>query len=180
VVVGDYFELMVSVSGDTSISVFAVASWLSVEAIDGVPPTYSGAVVKKAADQTAANYVGGVLVAWDSEVHDVGGWHDNVTNNTRLTVPSGVSRVRLKAQMLTTLTTSSDIRLLALRKNGAAITPDISPWFVMNNATTNSQVVSPVLDVTPGDYFELSFLVNTDTSVTVVATQSWFAIEKVE
>ncbi|MGZ8337918.1 MAG: hypothetical protein ACXWU1_14775, partial [Allosphingosinicella sp.] len=47
-------------------------------------------MVRKAADQTAANYSAGGFVAWDQEVYDDGGWHNNAVNNSRLTVPSGV------------------------------------------------------------------------------------------
>lgn len=57
-----------------------------------------GALVKKSADQTGANYLSGSgtqtdgdIVSWDSEVYDTHGFHEGVTNPSRLTVPVSVS-----------------------------------------------------------------------------------------
>src|SRR5687767_11840600 len=49
---------------------------------------FSGALVKKSIDQTTADYSTSTAVAFDEEEYDIGGYHDNSTNNTRLTVPA--------------------------------------------------------------------------------------------
>jgi hypothetical protein len=46
-----------------------------------------GALVKKSVDQTAANYSAGAVIAWDAEVYDSDTFHDNVTANSRITIP---------------------------------------------------------------------------------------------
>lgn len=143
-------------------------------------PPFRGALVKKNANQTGANYVGGANVAWDGESYDTSGFHDNVTNNSRLTVPSGVSRVRLGAQMRFTNGTAGEFSALTINKNGLGY--EGQPYLVIASPTGagSNQVSSPVLSVSPGDYFEANFQIQTDTSVDIQAGLSWFSIEVVE
>ena len=49
---------------------------------------FVGAIVYKSADQSINNGTW-TLATWDSEVLDTNGYHDNSTNNDRLTIPSG-------------------------------------------------------------------------------------------
>ena len=49
---------------------------------------FVGAIVYKSADQSISNGTW-TLATWDSEVLDTNGYHDNSTNNDRLTIPSG-------------------------------------------------------------------------------------------
>ena len=58
-----------------------------------------GALAKKSADLTAQNLTTATAVAWPAEAYDTDSIHDLVTNNSRLTVPSGVSYVRLTANL---------------------------------------------------------------------------------
>ena len=140
---------------------------------------FSGAMVKKSADQTTADYTVAAAVAFNTEVYDVGGWHDTVTNNSRFTVPSGVTRIRLHAQALLTSITASMYVIGEFFKNGAAISPrevnanEISAGF--NYLIVDSNVLTCVA----GDYFEFVLTVETDTSVTVVADATTFSIKKV-
>ena len=139
-----------------------------------------GALVKKAADQTAADYTTATIMAFDEEVYDYGGWHDNSTNNSRLTVPSGVSRVRIFAQVSVGSITANVQRRIELHMNNAVLSPEIFDTDTSGNANPVNQVRSYVIPVSPGDYFEVKYKNTTDTSVTIVALETWFAIEKVE
>lgn len=47
-------------------------------------------IVFKSADQTGIVTATPTLVDWDSENHDSDGFHDNATNNERLTIPTGL------------------------------------------------------------------------------------------
>lgn len=175
---GDYYEFVAN-AGDATVNVIEFGTWFAIEEIAVPAIAYSGAVVKKAADQTAANYTGIVAVAFDAEVHDVGGWHDNVTNNSRLTVPSGVTRIRLQGQVSLSSATAGDHFAIMFAKNGTDITPEV--WCFKHTLTTASHVgVSYVVSCTAGDYFTMKLWVLADTSVTVVADETWFAIQKVE
>jgi hypothetical protein len=139
---------------------------------------FRGALVKKSADQTAANYTTITAVAWDAETYDVGGWHDNSTNNSRMTVPSGVTRVRFGACIAYANMTADTWILLSVRKNGSA-TYDGNPTHQAETGGTNGfcTVAGPVIEVTAGDFFELFLQVETDTSIDITAARSWFSIE---
>jgi hypothetical protein len=142
---------------------------------------FRGALVKKSADQTTANYTGTAFVAWDAESYDTDTIHDTVTNNTRLTVPSGVTRVRIGAQIATSLVGSNDVLVLDIYKNNSGT---YDGYATIRSSTANTapgiDIWSPVLTVTAGDYFEARFTVVTDTSITVLANGSWFAMEIIE
>lgn len=129
---------------------------------------FKGAMVNLAADATAQNYTSLTAISFDAELYDVGGWHDNATNNTRLTVPAGVTKVRITAGVLMQLGTASDWNSLVIHKNGAGFTggsgQNTEPGVL---ATKRNGFTTSVLDVVEGDYFELKFQVEADTSITI-------------
>lgn len=142
---------------------------------------FRGALVSKAADQTAANYSAGAMVGWDTESYDTDAIHESVTNPSRLTVPAGVTKVRLLGQVAISLLTTNVYCFIQVAKNGsiayigcATGLTQIVPDFPVLAA------ISPVLTVTAGDYFELKLTVQTDTSITVTTQSSWFAMEIIE
>jgi uncharacterized membrane protein len=180
------------ISDFTAVTTLAAADLLEVETAAGnsrkitaqnaanalMGLSMRGALVKKSADQTTANYSGGVLITWDAETYDTDGIHDNVTNPSRLTVPAGVSWVRLIGQIDTSLVTAGSDTYIYMTKNGStafAGTPQLSLDLV-SITTPRGQIQTPPLQVSPGDYFE--FGINcADTSITVVAASSWFCME---
>lgn len=181
VVPGDYFTLNVKTLTDASADIVAISSWFAIEEVREPKPVsqFSGALVRKASNQTTANYSAGAMVAWDSEDYDVGGWHDNSSNPSRLTVPSGVSKVRLSGAIIASLTTGSEWNSINIFKNGSAIATGCLTAGADTTTVDEATIFSPVLDVSAGDYFELRYQTQSDSSVTV-STLSWFAIEKVE
>ena len=144
--------------------------------------SFRGALVTKAVNQTGADYSAAPVVAWDSETYDTDGIHDNVTNNGRLTVPAGVSKVRLRAQIsLLLVTVSTPVIVLTIAKNGSISYAGVAQTRdSINNSDPQLQSHSPVLSVVPGDYFDVPLTVAGDSSVTVVAGSSWFAMEIIE
>lgn len=176
---GDYFELRVQVFTDTSVDI-AAGSWFAGWQAPAAPETFAGACILKSADQGAADYSAGAVVAFDEELYDVGGWHDNVTNNSRLTIPSGVSYVQLSGWVGCTAFTATQWARAQILKNGSAMT---QPLAVNNSAGTSTiqrwGLGSPPLAVSPGDYFELHFQTQTDASITLTSTRNWLSIRKV-
>lgn len=181
---GDYFELFYF-NADTSITVVSAYSWFHCEVVCQSRPlntAFAGCLVTKAADQTAANYTAGAAIAWDQETSDTLGFHDNVTNNTRMTIPAGVTKAKLSANLSLSSFTADAYAVLSIRRNGSAVdtvglatsASEIGTTVAYLNAST------PVMDVVAGEYFECWLTVETDTSITIEAIQSWFAIEAVE
>ena len=143
---------------------------------------YKGALVHKAADATAQNITSASVVTWDSEAYDTHAFHDNVTNNTRLTVPAGLAkRVRLSAQISFSALTADGWTMAAIYKNGSASWTGAGIAHVESGQIAPSmQVQTAVITPADGDYFEVFVQTETDTSLTIVAATSWFQIEVVE
>lgn len=137
-----------------------------------------GALVKKSADQTGANYSGGVVVGWNAEIYDTDSIHDNATNNSRLTVPSGVSYVRVLGQAYLNNVASNSATYVYLKKNGSqAFDGSVTATRYQATLVEIAQgISSPILAVTAGDYFEM-FVSCADTSIDILAAYSWFAME---
>lgn len=144
--------------------------------------TFRGCMVALGSDLASANYAGGgapIPFGTGTEVYDTDSIHDESTNNTRLTVPSGVTKVKLKAQGAYNGTgTTGNATLLWIRKNGSTAYLGAAKSFVETTTASGSvQVESPVLEVTAGDYFEALFEMESDTSIVLVANLTWFAME---
>ena len=138
-----------------------------------------GALVKKAADQTAANYTSSTNVAWDAEGYDTHAFHDNATNNSRLTVPAGQGftyaqvTVNLRIQSLT----SDVFAFVGINKNGSSSFDGAAGSICdISNTNVNLCAATPWVSVTDGDYFEAALIVQTDTSIDIIAARSSFAI----
>lgn len=182
VTAGDYFELYVLIAGDTSVTFYGGTDdpcWLSIEAIEN----FSGAMVKKAADQTTADYSAGAVVTWDTDVVDVGGWHDTGSNTSRLTVPSGVSFVRLTASVnFSSVASAADCYVYVIKDgDNVAATRHVNlPIVLMDGIGLTdyyTNLISGPIAVAAGTYFEVMVSIPADSSVTL-EDHSWCAIEK--
>jgi hypothetical protein len=147
-----------------------------------IPGPFNGALVK-----LAANYVsptnhyalGAQQIPFDEEIFDDGGWHDNSTNNFRLTVPSGVSYVVVSCTVrtldsITGLVTS----YVTIRKNGGETFIGVVSQET-NLDVLRSHAVTGAIPVTAGDYFEVWLDYPNDSSVTIDADGTWFQIEAI-
>lgn len=81
--------------------------------------TVQGTRVRKSTSQNHASSGSFVAVTWDTEDVDDGGWHDNVTNNTRITVTNAgwvhvIARVEFAGN-------ASGIRAIRVLRNGTEI-----------------------------------------------------------
>lgn len=100
------------------------------------------------------------------------------TNNSRLTVPAGVSKVRLSAAVRAESVLANDFCILVVNKNGSASWDGVAQQSVeINGFNVNVSCWSAPVDVSPGDFFEAMFNVASDTSITINASRSWFAME---
>lgn len=116
-------------------------------------------------------------VIFGTETRDVGGFWDS-GSPTIFTIPSGVRKVRVMGQIITNTGSTSVYCQLRILKNGNV---------VVGGGHNNSgggnfisrQVISAVLDVTPGDTFKLVIWAS---SAVVLQNDgnTWFSIEVVE
>lgn len=145
----------------------------------GGAASFKGAMVIVSATVLAANYSTAAPIPFDEEVYDTDGFHDNVTNNTRLTIPAGVSRVRLGGMVRAFAVTDGNGQSLQVLKNGAGF--DGNGYFaaeVDSSIGAGATLSTGVIDVVAGDYFELQFRC-TDSSIELNSS-THFWIEVVE
>jgi hypothetical protein len=155
---------------------FASNAGVNISDLQTSPPATGrvrGAMVKKAADQTAANYSTPAAIAWDAEIYDTNAIHDNSTNNTRLTVPANVTFVQLGCNLALGLVANPAIFALSLRKNGSGTFDGATAIGETGTGNPDPELnaTSGPIPVTAGDYFEW-FLYCDDGSITVVAGRS--------
>ena len=99
-------------------------------------------------------------------------------NPTRHTVPAGVAKVRLKGNLNWTFGGSGH-RHIWVHKNGALFFGTAKESDEGDAGVEG--IGSAVVDVTPGDYFELIALQTSASTKNVTADElTWFAIEVVE
>lgn len=117
-----------------------------------------------------------------SELYDTDSIHNMSTNTGRFTVPSGVTKVRLRGALGTFgVNTGSEV-LVSVYKNGTALTaPRVGFNAEVSSTTEGEQTFcSPVLTVTSGDYFELFAYVVSSGTPYATASYTWFEMEIVE
>ena len=115
--------------------------------------TFSGARVTKSASQSLTSGTW-TIVSFNTEQFDVDNYHDNSTNNSRLTIPAGKSGYFLVYGSIVWPTNSAGTRQVAIVKNGNDI-------IVNDNAATSgtypaTRQVSLIVNAVATDYFELN------------------------
>jgi len=146
---------------------------------------FGGAMAYSTSTQTATSGVA-LSVAWNAEVYDTANFHDNVTNNSRVTVGAGVSYVALSAsiEIVSNGTATAGTRMAEIWKNGSAMTTAaarVNEYAIGLGDTITMNLRSPVIAVSSGDYFELSVKQNSGSVATISpAGASWLSIAVIQ
>ena len=139
----------------------------------------SGAVVSNVAAQTLTTAVNTIL-AFDTESYDDDSFHDNSIDNSRLTVPSGVTRVRVSA-MIEFASNSTGDRSIDILTNGAIASFGAGRVRVAAASTGETRITATTapLNVTVADYFEARVRQDSGGNLDVSGggTSTWFMIE---
>jgi len=147
-----------------------VYSWTGADSYKAIELLATG--VKAAVVNLSSDFAGASVAAvqWNNEVLDNAGWHDNTTNPSRFTVPSGVSLVRVSCSVFfSAAPTGTPEALIEFYKNGSLVYPGTEAQF--------GSFASPPIPVVPGDYIEVA--INAATGWTMgTHTDSWYAIEE--
>jgi hypothetical protein len=114
--------------------------------------SYSGVSVKKTANQSINNATF-TVISFDSEDYDTDAYHDDVTNNTRITVPTGKSGKFLLSGCIRYAASGTGNRAINLYKNGS----ELILLALIAGTATNATVVpfSHTISLVATDYLEL-------------------------
>ena len=135
-----------------------------------------GAKTQHSGNQTITTSTNTIL-NWDAEVYDTSGFHDDVTNNTRLTVPANGKY--LIGCTLTWASNSTGDRVLALRKNGTdLLVGDARP---ASSSNLSVQDVTIMEDLASGDYIEVRAFQSSGGDLVADTDEvfTWFWIQRV-
>lgn len=135
---------------------------------DGQPSTY----VTKSGAQTLTTGVQAAL-AFDSEVYDVNSCHDNSTNNSRLTVPTGGGGTYLVTATVTFTANNAGLRGVSIRLNGAASAGGTVVNTVVGDVTTLQ--ATAIAQLTAAQYVELMAVQTSGGNLDVTVAGTSFA-----
>lgn len=142
-------------------------------------PSYRGCAVHHSVDIVSPTYP--YTMAFDTELFDTDTIHA-ASPNSRLTVPTGVTRVRLKARVSWTATIAAAAgTALTIYKNGSADYRGVGKATGGEAAYTTPTLECSTIDlvVVAGDYFQ-AVADTTDAVSTIDASDCWFMMEVLE
>lgn len=119
-----------------------------------------------------------VPIEFDTEIYDTHGFHEGVTNPDRITIPTGVSTVRVTG-CVAIASNSTGERLVRVHKNGNASVAGLGQLRVNANSTTITtlNVACAVMEVTSGDYFQIVGYQSSGSDLDTNVTFTWFGLE---
>lgn len=139
----------------------------------------------RSTDLTAQNFTTATAIPWNLADYSsvgsgsglVGSFHSIVSNTSRITMPTGFDLVRCRFHGQVTLAniTASEWVELKFRLGGSTIvgrSTHSSP-----STTPTYQFTSPIAEYAVSDYMEMLIQVQTDTSVDIIASGSFFQLE---
>jgi hypothetical protein len=124
-------------------------------------------------------------ITFNTEAYDTDAIHDTVTNSDRLTVPAGVTKIKLSLQVCWEANATGYRRALVY-KNGSNAhfdgRPEVISTSVGSGLTEIQQAQSPVINVVANDYFDLrvNHNVGADLDVFTDQNRTWFAMEIIQ
>lgn len=130
--------------------------------------------VKRTADLTGQDHTTAAAIAFNDENYDTDTWHDNSTNPSRLTVPSGATKVDLNAYIKVTNITADEWVLIQFYKNGTAI-DGLQQRVETGGTERNVSLTALGVECVATDYFEVFLQVEADTTVDIDADSTFVA-----
>lgn len=128
-------------------------NWAAMEVVNNFQ---GGALVVNSGAQTIGHN-SQTIITFDTDVYDTDDIHDTVSNTSRLVVPPGVSWIKLNGSLRWASDDTDDDRGLQFYKNGSTFNGAGGANFDLNLAyDVILQISSGVIEVSPGDYFELA------------------------
>lgn len=152
-----------------AVQYYSGSAWVAVGGSSGAV----GVGLTKSAAQTIATSTD-TAVTWDGEGWDTNGYHDNVTNNSRVTIPSGKAGKYLITVIINYDNGGGTIRYLNIFKNGAG-TGNI--MFANNGVSDCVALASVVMNLSVSDYIQIYTLQNSGGNLNVKATSGGTSLQ---
>jgi hypothetical protein len=134
-------------------------------------PNVLGCFLQKSADQSIPN-VTTTVITFDQEPIDTSGFHDNTTNNSRITIPAGLGGSYLFTAQFAFFTNATGQRVGYIRVNGSGITNlQVQPGSAVGQANVGYSIV---LSLNAGDYVELQAYQDCGAALNVLGSASYF------
>lgn len=160
-------RLAVGANGTTLVADSAEATGLKWATPAG--SAFVGCGVTKSTTQSIANATY-TAVTFNTEDYDTDAIHDNVTNNTRFTIPSGKSGKWLISGVVAFASNATGFRFVRLYKNGTAfIVPAGIPPV---NGDTTQLAFSYIHTFTAGDYMEVFVYQNSGGNLNIAGSDT--------
>lgn len=138
-----------------------VAKWLctatTLVLLNPYKPPFRGCLANKTTNQVLTTGVNNIITL-NTEIYDTDAIHDTATNTERLTVPAGVTVVRLGAFVIYASAATAAYRYTALLKNNSVVTglPSDIRYPAGGGLQTYANLQSADIQVTAGDYFHIT------------------------
>jgi len=134
-------------------------------------PTFVGVNATRTNVSSAITANTELLIAFTTEEFDTNGFHDNTTNNSRLTIPAGYAGKYIISGWLSNPNTPGGYQLLRVYKNGAQYTTGgvREGEYIRNNTTPAPFGFSQTITASVADYFELKYQQNNSETVNIWA-----------
>ncbi|MCC3862537.1 hypothetical protein [Pseudemcibacter aquimaris] len=139
---------------------------------------FKGVLLRRSTNYVIPSSGAYTAIPWETASYDTDSFWDG-GSPSRLTVPAGVTRVRLMANL--EWQTSPTNQLIEIRKNGASVLGGGS-FIVRGDSGYSNQmrnITSAVMEVAAGDYFELMVYVGSSAEVKNL-DRTWICLEVVE
>jgi len=127
--------------------------------------SFVGCKLKKTAATFTVAHNTATALSFDSEEYDTDTFHDNSTNNTRITIPAGKGGKYLFVGTTRVNSLTSGDLILFFAKNGTQINVAI-----VNNPADGTCLTTEYLNLTAGDYIELKAFQNSGSTKTFEGT----------
>jgi hypothetical protein len=141
-------------------------------AVPATTPTFVGTVLRRSTNQTISNATL-TAVAFTQETLDTNGFHDNSTNNTRVTIPSGYAGKYMFIWNQVWTSNSTGYRKANLYLNGASTSQLFSVAAANGDQTSATGTVT--FSASVGDYFEVYVIQNSGGNLDMI-DNSYFQV----
>jgi hypothetical protein len=141
------------VAVETELGVNPSGSFADVAAAITAIRAPSTVKVTRTTDQSIPNLGGGTMVAFTAETFDTDNWHDNATNNSRITCPTGKGGTYMVIGWVAWASGAGGTqRTVGLMKNGVKVVSADQP---IGYASPVGMFAQDIIALAAGDYIEL-------------------------